>query len=96
MKAANSTALFDEQWDAWLAQELALYEPAREDWRKVLARFELDQIKILAQSFVSGNRGSAASTSAGKPPRPLRDVARQLSRARPPRWIARHPDDRHE
>ena len=43
--------LFDEQWDAWLDQELALASPRADDWRKVLARCQLDQIKALARSL---------------------------------------------
>ena len=61
--------LFDEQWDAWLDQELALASPRAEDWRKVLARCQLDQIKALARSLCRGNRRSQARASATGSPR---------------------------
>ena len=52
-EGAEFDRLFDEQWDAWLDQELALASPRAADWRKILARFQLDQIKILARSLSS-------------------------------------------
>jgi len=43
--------LFDEQWDQWLDQELALDSPRAGEWRTILGRCRLDQIKTLAQSL---------------------------------------------
>ena len=45
--------LFDEQWDAWLAHELALASPRADDWRKVLGRCQLGQVKALARSLAT-------------------------------------------
>jgi len=48
---AEFDRIFDEQWDLWLDGELALRSPHAEDWRKILARVKLDQIKALARSL---------------------------------------------
>ncbi len=84
--------LFDEQWDAWLDQELALASPRAEDWRKVLARCQLDQIKALARSLsaetVELNQEPAQGIAA-----PLRDWLGKLA-ALAAALDARHPEDR--
>src|SRR4030095_8376258 len=43
--------LFDEQWAQWLDVELALSSPRTEEWRKILARCQLEHIKVLAKSL---------------------------------------------
>jgi len=45
--------IFDEQWDLWLDQELALSGSHSDDWRKILRKLMLDQIKALAKSLCS-------------------------------------------
>jgi ATP-dependent helicase/nuclease subunit A len=45
--------IFDEQWDLWLDQELALAGSHSNDWRKILRKLMLDQIKALAKSLCS-------------------------------------------
>ncbi|MBM4264525.1 MAG: hypothetical protein FJ145_24245 [Deltaproteobacteria bacterium] len=50
---AEFEGLFDEQWDNWLGQELALTSPRAPAWRRVLARFQIEQIKQLAKSLAS-------------------------------------------
>ena len=45
--------IFDEQWDLWLDQELALTGSHKDDWRKILRKLMLDQIKALAKSLCS-------------------------------------------
>ena len=45
--------IFDEQWDLWLDQELALESSHADDWRKILKKLILDQIKGLAKSLCS-------------------------------------------
>ena len=45
--------IFDEQWDLWLDQELALAGSHSNDWRKTLRKLMLDQIKALAKSLCS-------------------------------------------
>src|SRR5206468_7243992 len=47
--------LFDEHWDLWLDQELSLRSTHAEDWRKILARCQPDQIKALAKSITAEN-----------------------------------------
>lgn len=44
---------FDEQWDNWLGQELTLQSPRAAQWRRVLARFQIEPIKQLARSLAS-------------------------------------------
>jgi ATP-dependent helicase/nuclease subunit A len=43
--------IFDEQWDLWLDQELALSGSQGEEWRKVLRKLMLDEIKALSKSL---------------------------------------------
>ena len=45
--------IFDERWDLWLDQELALGSRHTSDWRKLLRKLTLDQIKALAKSLCS-------------------------------------------
>src|SRR5215470_4078814 len=44
-------SLFDQHWDLWLDQELALQSAHADDWRRVLKKLELPQIKDLAKSM---------------------------------------------
>ena len=44
---------FDEQWDLWLDQELALAGNHSNDWKKILRKLTLDQVKALANSLCS-------------------------------------------
>ncbi len=89
---AEFDRLFDEQWDAWLDQELALASPRADDWRKILARCQLDQIKALARSLaaetVELEREPAQDIAA-----PLRDWLGKLA-AQAAALDARHPEDR--
>jgi ATP-dependent helicase/nuclease subunit A len=45
--------IFDEQWDLWLDQELALTGSHSDDWRRILSKLMLDQVKALAKSLCS-------------------------------------------
>ena len=44
---------FDEQWDVWLDQELSLRGSHADEWRKILGKVALNQIKALAKSLSS-------------------------------------------
>ncbi|HEX2229303.1 MAG TPA: UvrD-helicase domain-containing protein, partial [Candidatus Binatia bacterium] len=86
-------ALFEEQWNLWLDQELALGGPHANDWRFVLAKLNLEQIKALAQSL------SAESTelrpAAGIHPRlPAMSLWLDQLSERAAAVIERHPEDR--
>jgi ATP-dependent helicase/nuclease subunit A len=84
--------LFDEQWDAWLDQELALASPRADDWRKVLARCQLDQIKTLARSLAAETVELKQEPTHGVVA-PLRDWLGKLA-AQAAALDARHPEDR--
>ncbi len=84
--------LFDEQWDAWLDQELALQSANGEDWRKVLARCQLDQIKALARSLASETVDLEPAQAAGIAA-PLRQWLARLS-AQAKSLNARHTEER--
>jgi len=84
--------LFDEQWDAWLDQELALASPRAEDWRTVLARCQLDQIKALARSLAA-ETVELEQEPAKEIAAPLRQWLGKLS-AQAAALDARHPEDR--
>src|SRR5262245_31414374 len=45
--------IFDEQWDLWLDQELALTGSHGDAWREILRKLMLDQIKALSKSLCS-------------------------------------------
>ncbi len=45
--------IFDEQWDLWLDHELSLKSKHAEDWRRILKKLHLEQIKELAKSLCS-------------------------------------------
>ncbi len=84
--------LFDEQWDSWLDQELALDSPRAEEWQKILARCELDQIKTLAKSLAA-ETVDLKQEPANEIAAPLREWLGQLS-AQAAAMDARHPEDR--
>jgi ATP-dependent helicase/nuclease subunit A len=50
---AEFERLFDAEWNLWLDRELALGSPQAEDWREILARLKLDQIKALAKALTA-------------------------------------------
>ena len=45
--------IFDEQWDLWLDQELALTGNHGDNWREILRKLMLDQVKALSKSLCS-------------------------------------------
>jgi ATP-dependent helicase/nuclease subunit A len=45
--------IFDEQWELWLDQELNLASTHADDWRSLLRKLKLEEIKALAQSLCS-------------------------------------------
>ncbi|TMA96045.1 MAG: hypothetical protein E6J74_09900 [Deltaproteobacteria bacterium] len=86
--------LFDEHWDLWLDQELSLRSTHAEDWRKILARCQLDQIKALAKSITAENvdlRPNANGAHAIPPA--LHDWLVKLE-DKGASLIERHPEDR--
>jgi ATP-dependent helicase/nuclease subunit A len=86
--------LFDEQWDLWLEQELSLRSSHAEDWRKILPRCRLDQIKALAKSISTENvdlRQNLDGRNAVPPT--LRDWLAKLE-GQAAKLLARHPEDR--
>jgi ATP-dependent helicase/nuclease subunit A len=87
-------ALFDEQWNLWLDRELALNGAHADDWRIVLRKLNLEQIRTLAESF------SAESVELSRPTRTPGEQPPELARwlthlsARAAALIERHPEDR--
>ncbi len=85
---------FDEQWDLWLGQELALTSAHAEHWRMVLRRLKLDQVKALAESLcaetVELDRGEQESAAM---PEALQHWLDNLA-ARTASLIERHPENR--
>ena len=89
---AEFDRLFDEQWDNWLGQELALTSARSADWRVVLARFQLNQIKALARSFASEVVDLRQDDGAAMPPS-VRDWLTRLE-ANAAALSDRHPEER--
>jgi ATP-dependent helicase/nuclease subunit A len=91
---AEFDRLFDEQWDLWLDQELSLRSSHAEDWRKILPRCQLDQIKALAKSIATENvdlRQNLDGQTAIPPT--LRDWLANLE-GQAAKLFERHPEDR--
>jgi ATP-dependent helicase/nuclease subunit A len=84
--------LFDEQWDQWLDVELALSSPRAEEWRKILARCQLEHIKALAKSLSAEAVDlRRISDTANSMPTALTDWIARLDRDAGA-LIARHPE----
>jgi ATP-dependent helicase/nuclease subunit A len=50
---ARFDRLFDESWGTWLDQELSHGSARQEDWKRVLRKIDLDEIRALASSLCS-------------------------------------------
>ena len=91
---AEFDRLFDEQWDLWLDQELSLRSSHAEDWRKILPRCQLDQIKALAKSISTENVDLRQNLDGRNAiPATLRDWLAKLE-GQAAKLIERHPEDR--
>lgn len=91
---AEFDRLFDEQWDLWLDQELSLRSSHAEDWRKILPRCPLDQIKALAKSISTENVDLRQNLDGQNTiPAPLRDWLAKLE-GQAGKLLERHPEDR--
>ncbi len=91
---AEFDRLFDEHWDLWLDQELSLRSPHAEDWRKILPRCQLDQIKALAKSISAENVDLRQNTNGQNAmPAVLRDWLGKLA-DKAAALIERHSEDR--
>ncbi len=86
--------LFDEQWDLWLDRELALTSAHAGEWRIVLPKLLLEQIKTLAQSLCAETVELGRDTETnGALPQALSRWLKQLA-ARATALVERHPEDR--
>lgn len=85
---------FDEQWNLWLDQELALTGSHAGDWRIVLPKLPLEQIKTLAQSLCAETVefGRATKKSSALPEALNRWLKNLATRAAA--LVERHPEDR--
>jgi ATP-dependent helicase/nuclease subunit A len=87
-------ALFAEQWSLWLDQELALNATHADEWRKILRKLNLEQVKSLAQSLAAESvELSRPPAKPGAWPPALALWLEQLS-LRAAALIERHPEDR--
>ena len=86
--------LFDEQWDLWLDQELALNGAHAEDWRPVLRKLDLEKIKTLAESLCAESVEIDAERPVARAlPESLDRWLEELSQ-RAAALAERHPEDR--
>jgi len=91
---AEFDRLFDEQWNLWLDQELSLRSCHAEDWRKVLPRCQLDQIKALAKSISTENVDLRQNLDRPNTiPATLRDWLAKL-KSQAAKLTKLHPEDR--
>jgi ATP-dependent helicase/nuclease subunit A len=86
--------LFDEHWDLWLDQELSLRSTHAEDWRKILARCQLDQIKALAKSITAENVDLRPNTTGAHAIPPALHAWLVKLEGKAAALIERHPEDR--
>ena len=85
---------FDEQWDVWLDQELSLGGSHADEWRKILGKVTLDQIKALAKSLSSeAIELRCGRTSVTAIPESVRSWLADLER-KTTVLIEHHPEDR--
>lgn len=88
--------VFNEQWSLWLDQELSLRGSRADEWRTILKKFSLTQIKELAQSLCSEGVELAPGTlnPNDKPlPEPIASWLGNLG-SRAARLLESHPEDR--
>jgi ATP-dependent helicase/nuclease subunit A len=87
-------SLFEEQWDLWLDQELVLDGIRADDWRAILQKLTLDQLKTLAQSLSAESleRGRQMAIPGARPQ--VLDVWLANLAARATALMERHPDNR--
>ena len=86
--------LFDEQWDLWLDQELALTGSHAGDWRIILRKLPLEQIRTLAQSLCVETVELVGNTEKSSAlPEALSRWLRNLA-TRAAALVVRHPEDR--
>jgi ATP-dependent helicase/nuclease subunit A len=87
--------IFDEQWNLWLDQELALDSSRAAEWRQVLKQLSLDQIKELGRSMCSESveLNHRQAVKQEKPPGTLRSWLQGLLDSGAG-LSERHPEDR--
>ncbi|MBI3063368.1 MAG: UvrD-helicase domain-containing protein [Deltaproteobacteria bacterium] len=86
--------LFDERWDLWLGEELTLKSIHAEQWRIILGKLALDQVKALAKSFANETVGITPDRGSSKTfPQALQDWLAGLE-AKAAALSERHPEDR--
>ena len=86
--------LFDEHWDLWLDGELSLRSIHAEDWRKILSRCPLDQIKALAKSIAAENVDLRRTGDGAIPVPPDLDPWLAKLEGKAAALIERYPGDR--
>jgi ATP-dependent helicase/nuclease subunit A len=86
--------LFEQQWDLWLDQELALSGAHADQWRIILRRLNLEQIKTLARSLaVESVELDRQTDRPGVLPPVLAGWLATLA-IRADALVGRHPEDR--
>jgi ATP-dependent helicase/nuclease subunit A len=86
--------LFEEQWDLWLDQELALDSSRADDWRVILQKLTLEQLKTLAQSLSAESVELGRQTSQPRARPPALDLWLANLAERAAALVERHPEDR--
>jgi ATP-dependent helicase/nuclease subunit A len=86
--------LFDEQWNLWLDQELALNGQHADDWRKLFRTLPLDPIKELARSLCSEAVELRREPMSGQTTAAALDAWLKALAVRGAALIERHPEDR--
>jgi ATP-dependent helicase/nuclease subunit A len=88
--------VFDEQWALWLDQELALQGARKDNWKTILKKLTLDQIKhlavLLCSESVELSRFAASANGKSTPDR-IRSWLGGFE-AKAADLLERHPEDR--
>ncbi len=88
--------LFNELWGLWLDQELSYQGSRQEDWKRVLRKIGLDEIKTLAFALCSETvdlQRLSAIAREGKTPEPILTWLKSLE-GRTALLLQRHPENR--
>jgi len=95
-EGARFERLFDELWGVWLDQELSYQGDRQEEWKRVLRKTGLDEIRLLASSLCSEAvdlQRLGAFAREGKTPGPILTWLKGLE-DKSSSLLQRHPENR--
>ncbi|MFQ5849035.1 MAG: UvrD-helicase domain-containing protein [Candidatus Binatia bacterium] len=89
---------FEESWAVWLDQELSGRGARKEDWKQVLRKISLEEMRSLASALCSETlqlEQLAELTRNGETPQPIRAWLKKLEEVAT-NLIGKHPNEKHQ